>query len=337
MLRRWWILGQDREYRTERSLAIYLFFLILVVSGEWLLADNFWLTDAINMSPQILYMMPGFLILGLALLRRRWLSASITMSLLGVSFFWFIGWSTGPGARANESERTPDTLRVMTYNVNGYENGEQNIAAMIDYMQPDIVFLQEADNYECDRLHANRFKAALKHYAVVFEGQIGIATNGKVVRRWSLPLINNDAVRPIQYAEIMVRGHKYTVANLHGRPQWYKFTIESGTYATKLSRFGKQNLEQTRQLLRDTPRDAIIGGDFNHSPRGIAYHEMREQYQNAFEVAGKGWGYTLIPSFPVQRIDHIWVPKSMKVLRAWVPQVFTSDHLAVVADIALPR
>ncbi len=57
-----------------------------------------------------------------------------------------------------------------------------------------------------------------------------------------------------------------------------------------------------------------------------------------FADPDKGKGGVRMPmldSLPSQRIDYIWLSRTLRPLRAWVPQSEASDHLPVVAEVEL--
>lgn len=78
------------------------------------------------------------------------------------------------------------------------------------------------------------------------------------------------------------------------------------------------------------PPVAIIG-DFNETRRGL----------KSFEAAGFASGPRRTPTFPRpglawdRQIDFIWAGRGARVLRSWTLSTAASDHLPLVADVAL--
>jgi endonuclease/exonuclease/phosphatase family metal-dependent hydrolase len=87
------------------------------------------------------------------------------------------------------------------------------------------------------------------------------------------------------------------------------------------------------ELLGST-RHAVLMGDFNCEPEAP---EMRALYERA-EFARPGERLATFPSWqPRRAIDHILVSRGIEVVRRWVVPGALSDHLAVGAEVILPR
>src|SRR5262249_32965686 len=97
----------------------------------------------------------------------------------------------------------------------------------------------------------------------------------------------------------------------------------------------------------------VMLGDFNLTPRHITYQQfIGAGLVDAFAVAGLGRGWTLPrrvgrssrfnhrlhwpPLRPVVRVDYIWCTPGFHVEHAWVGDDAGSDHMPVLARIALP-
>jgi vancomycin resistance protein VanJ len=78
----------------------------------------------------------------------------------------------------------------------------------------------------------------------------------------------------------------------------------------------------------------VIAGDFNTTPRGTMYSNLRDKY-NAFEQAGWGFGFTYNSRLPVIRIDHIWLNSRVQATRAFAVNDQASDHRPFVTDLTL--
>jgi endonuclease/exonuclease/phosphatase (EEP) superfamily protein YafD len=84
-------------------------------------------------------------------------------------------------------------------------------------------------------------------------------------------------------------------------------------------------------------RPIMLCGDFNTTPESRVCRRLSESFEDSWARAGQGDGFTIPASQPTKRIDYIWITKdkSLKPLRAWVPQSNASDHLPVVAEFLL--
>jgi endonuclease/exonuclease/phosphatase (EEP) superfamily protein YafD len=73
-----------------------------------------------------------------------------------------------------------------------------------------------------------------------------------------------------------------------------------------------------------------VAGDFNGHPAGPNYGSLRGLMKDAFESAGRGFGYTLTSSLPCEREDYIW-SRNLKAVDCRVRPDRVSDHLPLVA------
>lgn len=80
-------------------------------------------------------------------------------------------------------------------------------------------------------------------------------------------------------------------------------------------------------------RDLIVGGDFNSPPDPALMGSLDRMAVDVFAKSGWGWGGTAINSFPVVRIDQIWVGGSWWHARSWVRKSRISDHRMLIAEI----
>ena len=91
-----------------------------------------------------------------------------------------------------------------------------------------------------------------------------------------------------------------------------------------------------RAVLDGLPAPFVAGGDLNAQPQTRAAASAPERYADAFDEAGRGFGYTNPANFPVSRIDHLLLSQGVRARRAFVPNVVASDHRPLVADLDIP-
>ena len=93
-------------------------------------------------------------------------------------------------------------------------------------------------------------------------------------------------------------------------------------------------MEQLRELLGREALPLIVSGDFNSTPHNSVFHGLMEAgLQDAFKVAGTGWGATYHADWPLARIDHVLVGPAWKVVQAEVIDTGFSDHKALVVRL----
>jgi len=85
---------------------------------------------------------------------------------------------------------------------------------------------------------------------------------------------------------------------------------------------------------------AILLGDFNATATSVVYRTLSAKLRPARRVAARHLASSTFPSpFPVLRIDHLFVSRSIRVERIFAPfeplTRVASDHLPLVMDFAL--
>jgi endonuclease/exonuclease/phosphatase family metal-dependent hydrolase len=79
--------------------------------------------------------------------------------------------------------------------------------------------------------------------------------------------------------------------------------------------------------------NAIIAGDFNLPVESRIFREHWSRCPDAFNRAGRGFGYTrVLPKFSI-RIDHVLPCGSWQALSATIGPDLGSDHLPLVVDL----
>lgn len=82
----------------------------------------------------------------------------------------------------------------------------------------------------------------------------------------------------------------------------------------------------------------VLTGDLNAEPDAPELAPLFAVFDDAWDLAGEGAGYTFRSTDPQVRIDYVLVTPGVDVTRAEVPATEASDHLPVVADLVVsPR
>jgi endonuclease/exonuclease/phosphatase (EEP) superfamily protein YafD len=85
------------------------------------------------------------------------------------------------------------------------------------------------------------------------------------------------------------------------------------------------------RLIDESVYPVILCGDFNETPYGNAYGNIRDRLKNAFEERGNGFGFTLNRSPRIVRIDNQFCSESIKVLDFQTfSDIMYSDHLPIL-------
>jgi endonuclease/exonuclease/phosphatase (EEP) superfamily protein YafD len=82
---------------------------------------------------------------------------------------------------------------------------------------------------------------------------------------------------------------------------------------------------------QSSPYPFIICGDFNETPYGYNYHRLHSLFDNSFEKAGNGFGFTLNSLLFFLRIDHHFYGKGITAQLYKVDRSMNiSDHFPTI-------
>lgn len=87
---------------------------------------------------------------------------------------------------------------------------------------------------------------------------------------------------------------------------------------------------------RGAPMPLIIAGDFNLPIESAIYRRNWRRFRNAFSEVGWGPGYTKHTRSWGIRIDHVLSSSDVHPLQSYVGRDVGSDHLPLIARLALP-
>ena len=245
--------------------------------------------------------------------------------------------STTESTQANDD--LPSPLRVMTYNIRAADYGLSGIIATLEQSKADIIALQEVDKLvrrtgridQPDRIARSlgMYYVFRKHFSYQ-EGEFGLA----LLSRYKIDQVERVQVRDsnliLLKAQVYTPGQPMTVIVVHFHP-----TNPLDKASTKKENDAARLREAKRALELATTCNApvLIMGDFNDNPGSPTYGLFTERFQDCCGVAGGIWEKTWPASFPITRIDYIWVSSHFKVIRCHALDSNGSDHLPVLAEI----
>ena len=276
---------------------------------------------------QLVYL-PAHLALVVGVFFRRRLLTAVAGAVVVAHLVWIV-----PELRPARPAAVPPSaprLRVLTANIL-YDNGDVgSLVSDLRRWSPHLVLVQELSPVNLEALRRSRVLDAYP-FSVVSPrpSPLGIGM-------WSrLPLADAGewtlAGSPMLRATVSVSGRPVVVANVHtrapfgagGRPAW----------ETQLR-------EMTATLGREG-RPAVVAGDFNATWGHRPFRELLAGagLRDAHVERGRGWAVTWPhgrwPVPPLVRLDHVLVSPSFAVTGVREGQAGGSDHLPVVADLAL--
>ncbi|WPR77846.1 endonuclease/exonuclease/phosphatase family protein [Algoriphagus sp. NG3] len=170
--------------------------------------------------------------------------------------------------------------------------------------------------------------AIFSKYPIVNDGKVFKAqgTNGAI---FADILVGKDTIRIYNAHLESMRINSEGLENLDGVKENYRQTLG------KLQRGSLARSKQLSILLEhmyNSPHPLILMGDLNEIPYSYTYFKLSEKYENAFENAGRGFGFTYNRILFFLRIDHIFSSPELRAVRFKTHrEVDYSDHYPVSA------
>ena len=236
-------------------------------------------------------------------------------------------------------------VKIMSYNVRMFnlykwineKNVDEKIYDFINSKEPDILCIQEFHPslkkglkypYEYIKIsnENNHFGHAIfSKFKIINSGSLNFSNSG-----------NNAIFADIIRNRDTVRVYNIHLESLKLNPNDDYFTQEnSEKFKRRVEKAFKIQANQVSLIKAHQEKIAhksIICGDFNNTAFSYVYHQLRKGKNDAFEVAGKGFGQTYDHKLPV-RIDYILTDKRIEVNNFKTYDVKFSDHLPVMARL----
>jgi endonuclease/exonuclease/phosphatase family metal-dependent hydrolase len=246
------------------------------------------------------------------------------------------------GCASPDTDRGPDTFRLMTYNIRHGEGMDgrvdlERIAEVIRREGADIVALQEVDRgvARTGRRDISGELASLTGMNRVFSnnyhfqgGEYGNALLTRLPlgnwRNRHYRMLREGEQRGLLEVEFEVAGQRVVVMNTH-----LDFRPDDA-----------ERLSHVAEIIAaaadaDSRAEAVIVcGDFNSLPGSPTHAAMKARFQDAWEAAGVGDGFTYSSVDAVRRIDYIFHSSGsgLTPVRAWVSPSLASDHLPLTVE-----
>jgi len=139
--------------------------------------------------------------------------------------------------------------------------------------------------------------------------------------------------------QIQINGQKVYVMNLHletPRKGFEDFQLSKLNFEAIFKNTEQRYIESSIiSSWLENKAPIIILGDFNMPVESSIYRENFSHYQNTFNEAGFGFGFTKYTRFINIRIDHILTDEHFSVLEAKIGNDVGSDHSPILATIVL--
>lgn len=265
-------------------------------------------------------------LIGLALLGRR---SRMALLLAACSLIWLASYA---GRWLNPPPAAGD-LRVLTWNVAGWNIDAADIDRVITAEQPDIIAFQELDEGLRRPLLA-RLSARYPYSEIRLPTEPGLQPSdlGLFSRYpFSVSLLDCPYWRCYRRAVTVAAGRELTLINVHIERSplviWRGLPVAVPTWREDRT---------IDALLADTAGFAgplLIVGDFNTVERQPGYARLAGRWGDTWRERGRGLGMTwprtdLTP--PLLRIDYQWHSPELEPVAAAVGSG-VSDHRYLVA------
>jgi len=257
-----------------------------------------------------------------------------------------------------------DGLKVLTYNAHLFNSNrksdgqsEANVFTWLQEHPADIKVFQE---FFQDYTSASKNAIKIMGKDVGFESSYLVIKGNPKKRSYGLaifsryPIINEgkvfdkDGTNGAIFADIFVDNDTIRIYNAHLE----SMSINSDglenlegvkqNYRQTLGKLHRGSLERSKQLnllvehYLNSPHPVILMGDLNEVPYSYTYFKLSETLENAFEKAGRGFGFTYNKVLFFLRIDHIFSSPVLKPVQFKTHrEVDYSDHYPVSATFSL--
>ncbi len=260
-----------------------------------------------------------------------------------------------------------ESMHLLSYNVQlfGLYNWKNNLSirdSIIDFIHnenPDILCIQEyyknsLGNFETKGEILKKLDNMQVHEAFstsLYESQyFGVATFMKY------PIINTGEIQfdsthnMAQYTDFIFQADTLRLYNIHLQSIYFddenyqevdKFTstdfdkaklIRIKSLTKKIAYASQRRALQAETIhnhIKKSPYPVIVCGDFNAPVTSYEYASVAKGLKDAFQSAGKGFGFSFQRSLVSMRIDHILHSKSLKSYQFNTKNLTHSDHFPV--------
>lgn len=353
-----------------KRILLSLVWVLIVVSGSGIMAAFVRPTSLWPLA-LIAILLPGLSILLLAsLLFTAGVKKWAPFCLAGVIVLVVVGRHVST-ARWSTPDPKPGDLTLMSYNApknSDDERARTEVSALIARIEPDVLALQEVVVWSMktspDVLRTFRkFQPVIDSMGYVTAMPPKGGPSSARWTHWSPPVLlrfapetqeqftygtvdTGDSTNSLLRTELRWGGRLMAVYNVHLtshgvkkpwlRPAdlfssrvWLQYLDEIRNGFVERER----QVERVRELLSKETLPVVLVGDFNSTPDSWTYFQLSQGLQDAYQLAGSGWGATYHSNRPVVRIDFILLGPEFEPVTAFVasPYPLSSDHRPLVA------
>lgn len=304
------------------------------VSGD--LGERSWVTMLVCSLPVFPFLLPTLVLALACILMKKAFMAGFHVAGFGVAYMILIPFGVPPLPNPmNSNQIKPKAVRVLTFNVGHGEGDAPKIVETIIAQNPDAFCLQAVSTSVPDAPLAVLLNEKFPHYEQKRDGNMLVATRWPITAYQTRSLPNCPLDAPVQDLSFDWDGTPVRILNVQLNPVPVQSTLlkQPAAIPDLLDQAASVRAEQTKELLRLVPGEPpIVCGDFNFSPRGANYREIRKIMLDAFVEAGEGFGLTFPGYFPLDRYDYVWLAYGWRCTRSWIPRDPRLARFPLVAE-----
>ncbi|HEY2587050.1 MAG TPA: endonuclease/exonuclease/phosphatase family protein [Tepidisphaeraceae bacterium] len=332
--------GRRRKAPITTALcAIYILAVIAALLLMRLAGERWWLATLLLFSPRWIWLAPLIVVLPMVLALRRRMAVPVLLAG-AVVLFAIMGFRL-PWRKALPAPSAHETVRVFTCNLHNRQSDSLLLDQVEAHFQPDVILYQDYSHIREPRIvhtpgwHGEQF------------GSIYIASR--------FPFHRVDNLLPFDEAARMYASHGWPVGvavccaiDLPGGQAIHLINLHLASAHWQLVKVRDRDPTGPGSLQADSERRAyesmivsaaarrlggpmIVAGDFNTPDDSPLFRQAWGDFDDAFNMAGFGFGTTYAQHHTWLRIDHVLYDPSWQCRECWVGPPIGSGHRPVMA------
>jgi vancomycin resistance protein VanJ len=306
--------------------AVMVAYLLLRCLG----GGGFWVVELMGTVVHWL-LLPSFLLIPIALARRRWGTLVLLLSGSAAFLFLFGALFLPEGAKGKACEDPGSTcFRIMTYNISHGLAPPEQVVDVMETSGAEVIAIQELPHGMVSTFQ-NELEDLYPYQVFHGEGFSGIGLISQYPILEEKPFYLKGP-RPYLRAELEMGSNVVTVIAAHP-----PVMIGPG----RRSAPGRSDMETLAEMVVGEGK-TIVMGDFNFTDQNQDYRILTKSgLVDAHRAAGWGFGMTYPRRgwtggfrFPLVRIDHVFLAGDIYPRRTWVGWDGGSDHMPFLADLS---
>jgi len=315
------------------------FLLLFAYILPYIPPKSFSLLSVLSLAVPVLIVMNILFLLYWLFNVKKQLLLSLVVLLIGFNYITSIYKFTG-----SKTVEDADNFSVINYNVRLFnlfewlpnKTVESDILKFLKSENPTIISFQEYRKSEIFRLDT------YEKFEYVSKGKV---KSGQAIFS-KFPIINSGL---IEFPNTSNSTIFIDVVRMNDTIRVYNVHLQSSKVSTKVSDLQKQGSEELTKQIGEVfqmqqsqaeliishkakcPYKSIITGDFNNTAYSFVYDKIKGSHQDAFRVAGNGFGKTFNFNFIPLRIDFVLADSDFTVNGFKNYDIKFSDHYPIKA------